>query len=131
LVGCAARLAWPMIRPVPAFAGMPQSLAGLIDGVTGLGVGAALGGLIWWASRRQKTAGMFFGLPMVGLFLGWQAAAALAIATTAVCISYMANWIFRSAMAKAWMLPPSVWLLLLALFWILAWGRLTMIFGGM
>jgi leader peptidase (prepilin peptidase) / N-methyltransferase len=130
LVGFAAPLMWPMIRPVPAFAGEPQAFAGLIDGLAGLGVGALLGSLIWWASRRQKTAGMLLGLPIVGLFLGWQAAVVLAVATTAVCVSYMANWIFRNAVAKAWMLPPSVWLLPLALFWILAWGRLTVFFGG-
>jgi leader peptidase (prepilin peptidase)/N-methyltransferase len=129
LVGVAAPLVWPMIRPVPAFVGEPQAFAGAIDGAVGLAVGAGVGGLFSWASRRQKTSGMLFGLPIVGLFLGWQAALVLAVATAAICISYLANWIFRSAITRAWILPPSVWLLLLTLVWILAWGRFVAMLG--
>jgi leader peptidase (prepilin peptidase)/N-methyltransferase len=153
LVGLAAPVWWPWLRPMPwqvlpptrALSVNPYLLMGAIDGLIGWAAGAALGGLLWGLvhfsarsqilarepgaenmdlspSAAQKPLGMFFALSSVGLFLGWQAVLALAVAALAV---YAVNWLFRRVLRHAWQLPATVWLLTFTLLGILFWARIA------
>lgn len=121
VVGLAAPLVWPALRPVPAFVNVPNWLAGAVDGLAGLAAGAALGGIIWWALRQRKHTGLLWGLSGVGLFLGWQAVTALAVTTLAI---HLPLQILGRILPKL-RVPPSVWLAGLTLLWILFWARLV------
>jgi prepilin signal peptidase PulO-like enzyme (type II secretory pathway) len=131
LVGLAAPLWWPALRPMPwqvlpptpALTGHPYTLMGAVDGLIGLAAGAAIGGLLCWAARGpQKPMGMFLGLSSVGLFLGWQAVLALAVAALAVCA---VNWLLRRVLRHVWQVPATVWLLTFTLLGILFWVRIA------
>lgn len=133
-IGVAAPLVWPLLRSVAVWPGLPHDGAGVVDGLAGLAVGAALGGAVWWAWRigREKStdassdtsrhpAGLFFCLICVGIYLGWQAVLAIALATTVV---HCATWPLR----RVWpglRVPPSLWLLIITFAWILVWSRLA------
>jgi hypothetical protein len=82
---------------------------------------AALGGIVWWALRQRKHTGLLWGLSSVGLFLGWQAAAVLAVTTMAI---HLPLRILGRILPKL-RVPPSVWLAGLTLLWILFWARLV------
>jgi prepilin signal peptidase PulO-like enzyme (type II secretory pathway) len=131
LVGLAVPLWWPWLRPMPwqvlpptrALSVNPYLLMGAVDGLIGLAAGAAIGGLLCWASRGpQKPMGLFLGLSSVGLFLGWQAVVALAVAALAV---YAMNWILRRVLRHLWQIPATVWLLTFTLLGILFWVRIA------
>jgi leader peptidase (prepilin peptidase)/N-methyltransferase len=120
LVGFAAPLAWPMLRPMPAISGVPDGLAGAADGLIGAGAGAAIGALVWLLSRGAKPIGLLLATTSVGMVLGWQSVVVLAAIAIAI---YVANWILRRVLPKLWQIPATVWLLALTLFWILLWVR--------
>ncbi len=129
-IGVVAPLVWPLLRPVAAWPGLPHHLAGVVDGLAGLAAGAALGGAVWWVWRigRKKPAdasrhpaGLFLCLICVGLYLGWQAVVAIALATAAV---HCATWPLRRV-RPGLRVPPSIWILIVAFAWILAWSRLV------
>ena len=122
VVGLAAPLVWPTLRPVPAFANVPNWLAGTVDGLAGLAAGAALGGIVWWALRQRKHTGLLWGLSVVGLFLGWQAVTVLAVTTMAI---HLPLRILGRILPKL-RVSPSVWLAGLTLLWILFWARLVL-----
>jgi len=121
VVGLAAPLFWPTLRPVPAFANVPNGLAGAVDGLAGLAAGAALGSVAWWALRQCTHTGLLWGLGCVGLFLGWQAVAMLAVTTMAI---HLPIRILGRILPKL-RVSPSVWLAGLTLLWILFWARLV------
>jgi prepilin signal peptidase PulO-like enzyme (type II secretory pathway) len=124
VIGILAPLVWPVFRPVPAFATMPEGFAWIIDGLTGMAMGAALGGLAWpLLQRRQHQYGMLLGLSGVGLYLGWQAVGALGMASFAL---YAVNALLRCMIPKLRLLPATMWLCPLTLAWILFWRRIIM-----
>ena len=70
---------------------------------------------------RLHPAGLFLCLICAGLYLGWQAVAALAVATAVVHLLLLPP---RRAWSALWA-PASLWLLLLTFGWILFWSRLV------
>jgi hypothetical protein len=120
---------------------------GAVDGLIGLAAGAAIGGLLCSLARWAGTVpifvatklrmvpghkngtvpfspptGLFWALSSVGLFLGWQAAVALAAAALAVSA---VNWLLRRVLRHLWQIPATVWLLTATLFGILFWVRIA------
>ena len=121
VVGVAMPLVWPQVHPVPALAAEPAWASGTIDGLAGLAVGAALGWLAWWALREKKHVGLMLGMPLVGLFLGWQAILVVAFATMAIHLPLRT----LGRILPKLRIPPSVWLGGLTLAWIIAWATLV------
>ncbi|MCE5267291.1 MAG: prepilin peptidase [Planctomycetaceae bacterium] len=139
-VGLVTPLFWPTARPWGAlwpwadWAKLPLLLVGVADGAAGLAVGLALAGLasLWsrlsaplWGrlSTCQETpsATNTLSFTCVAVFLGWQAAVALAMATG------IATVIVRP-LQRVWprlRFPTSAALTLLSLVWILLWVRLV------
>jgi leader peptidase (prepilin peptidase)/N-methyltransferase len=122
VVGIAGPAFWPALHPVHAWHAAAGPLAGVIDALTGLAAGAVLG---WWAGLRRGDLGFYFASACAGLFLGWQAACALVAAAAPV------SWLLGALACGrpgARRLPPTAWLALGALGWILAWGMLVRCF---
>jgi leader peptidase (prepilin peptidase)/N-methyltransferase len=132
LVGVVAPLFAPWLRPVPAYPHLVMDLAGqpllmgLIDGGAGAAVGLVMGLLASPATQHSpsgktgvRTA--LFALVSVGLFLGWHAAAALAVIATFL---FAALVIYRPA-PQGRRFPFAGLVALAALAWILAWRRLV------
>ena len=85
LVGCVAPLEWPSLRPVPLAVPLdaPAWLIAMGDGLAGVVVAIALAGFIERSARwrrRVRRDSVTLPLLLCGLFLGWQAVAALAAA---------------------------------------------------
>jgi len=122
LVGWWAPVAWPYLHPVPAWHGVPDVLAGVVDGTAG----SALGIVVGEAARRllgpPHRLGLLLGPACVGLFLGWQAAAALGLLVAA------AHFVMQLA-GRWWpgvkRTSPGLWLLAGTLAWILAWEAIV------
>jgi len=121
VVGFILPVFWPMLHPVVAWPGLPEWLAGAVDGLAGFAAGALLGGAAQWMLRTQKPSGLALSLTCVGLFLGWQAIMVLAIASVVVQLSCQ---LIRQRLPRL-AAPPSFTVVLLALLWILAWARLV------
>ncbi len=140
---------WAVSWPWAARPEMPPWAAGAVDALAGLAAAALLAWAIAWAGklsrvgqakrrptvkdggrRRGGTAircslptGTSLGLACVGLFLGWQAAIVLALATGVVKLELAAlppypRWLRQQ-------IPASAVLMALSLIWILAWARLV------
>lgn len=121
LVGGLAPLVWPHLRPVPAWLGPEGWLAGLADGVAGAAMGL-LGGLIVSAiAPRSRRAGLVACFGAVGLFLGWQAIAVVALATAALAVVSIGLARLYSPWGR---IPPMMWLAVATLGWLLAWKPL-------
>jgi leader peptidase (prepilin peptidase)/N-methyltransferase len=117
-IGGLAPLAWPGVHPVPAVRGLDGPLAGLVDSGLGLAGGLALAAIISPALRPAHRRGMAVGLACAGTILGWQVAAALALATLAA--ELVARGAARLAgRSDTW--PPSLWLAALVPAWIVGW----------
>jgi len=117
LIGFCAPLAWPGLRPVAALGDSVGRMAGLVDGMAGLGTGAMLGLLAWRISgeKRQRT-GTILGPACVGLFLGWQGVAAVVIVTGAICLLLLPLGRLLPGIRRT---TPVAWLALATLGWIL------------
>ena len=143
-VGAIAPLIAPWLRPVAAWGYLPAWLAGAVDGLAGLAVGALAGGVAWWIEkmlrRSEKTSkkksskknararsptSVPPALACVGLFLGWQAVALIAIATAAVVVLVwlVGRLLGRPKLAELW--NPTMLLGVVTLVWILAWAKLV------
>ena len=122
VVGVLAPFVWPNLHPVPAWRGLQGLAAGLADGAIGMAVGAALGAAVWWAWKDQKRLGMIFAAGCVGLFLGWQAVLILSLASMAI---YVPSMLLRHRAPALGRSPPTAWLGLATLGWILAWAPLV------
>jgi len=154
VVGVVAPLAWPQIRPVPVYDGLSGWIAGLSDGAAGLAVGALLGFAAWYATgasrgvpllRRSSArgglttlllrssgtegpdrdrVGLVLGPACVGLFLGWQAALVLGLASIALHLA-------ATALGRKWPAVrrpfPTLGLAAATLAWILMWYDLVRI----
>ncbi len=117
-VGGFAPLVWPYLHPVPAVLLQDETLAGLVDGGAGLALGAAIG----LAGRRligpRDSLSLVIGPALAGLYLGWQAVAALALAVLAVHAVARPATIRWPALRRA---SLGLWWLAAAGAWILAW----------
>ncbi|MBN1393666.1 MAG: prepilin peptidase [Pirellulales bacterium] len=131
--GLLAPLLWPLLRPVAAWPGLPIHSAGAVDGLAGLAIGGALGAAAWSirqivrrrsVKNNSQSFGTFYCLLCVGLYLGWQAVLAIALATAAI---HCATRPLRRPRptSKA---PAAAWLFLLSFAWIIAWSRLVALY---
>jgi leader peptidase (prepilin peptidase)/N-methyltransferase len=121
VAGGIAPLVWPHLRPVPAWPGLEGWLAGLTDGGAGLVVGLLLGRLAATIWQARDRLGLIVTFGAVGLFLGWQAVVAIAVASTA--IRFPVRVVVR--LCPSWnRLPPTMWLALTTLVWLFAWKPL-------
>jgi leader peptidase (prepilin peptidase)/N-methyltransferase len=90
LIGVFAPLVHAGMRPLPAgLPPMPLELQALSEGLLGASAGVLFGCLAWPALARggRDPAGAIVHLPkfaLVGLFLGWQAVALVAVVTSAI-----------------------------------------------
>lgn len=125
-IGWLAPLAWPYLHPVPALGALgidlPGPVAGLIDGTAGLALGALLGFGLWRASGASRRAGLLWVPACVGLFLGWQAVAVL---VPLMVVGWTAFARLRRVVPRLRLLPPTVWLTVGALGWIVLWSRIV------
>jgi leader peptidase (prepilin peptidase)/N-methyltransferase len=133
LGGLCALVIWPGLHALPAWSTWSTCsdvrIAGLLNGAVGLAAGLALG---WLAARlcgQQHRAGMILGPACVGLLLGWQAAALLTAA--AVAIHLLLSLVPGRLLPGVRRVPPTAWLALAALAWILAWAWLARPAGTM
>jgi len=122
VIGWLAPLGWPGLHPVPAWPGLSGPIAGLVDGSAGLGLGVLLGLLAWKTIAAGKSPALLVGPACVGLFLGWQAAAALVALTVAVHLLVGGVRRLRPGLGQV---PPNAWLASAALAWILLWRPLV------
>lgn len=121
LVGWMAPLACPYLHPIDAdlaiFKGSTAAMAGFCDATTGVLLGGLLGAAFWrWPKRRLDLA---WGPACVGAFLGWQAVLVLTVTAAVVAVLFSG---FRRLWPGVRAAPPTVWLGLASLGWILGWG---------
>lgn len=146
-VGWVAPLAWPCLHPVSALGtlgvDLPGPATGLVDGTAGLGLGALLGfGLwragveilaeldlgpvapfwLWCAAGEGRYAGPLWAPACVGLFLGWQAALVLVPGTIVGLVAFA---LLKRVIRRLPHLPPTAWLALGTVTWIVLWGRIV------
>jgi leader peptidase (prepilin peptidase)/N-methyltransferase len=118
VVGLAAPLVFPELRPVPAGPPLVGWIGGLVDGAAGLAAGLVLGLISRPATGGKWHLGFTLLLGTVGLFLGWQAAICLGLLAIAI------HTVIR-ATSRFWpwtrRVPPTTWLALGATAWILCW----------
>ncbi len=121
LVGGIAPTVWPHLRPVPAYVGFDGWWVGLADGFAGMAVGLLLGRLaaMLWPSHDRLGLVAMFGV--VGLFLGWQAATAIAVICAAIRLPFHGLAVFWPSWRSV---PPTIWLAATTLAWLLAWKPL-------
>ncbi|MGA2062802.1 MAG: prepilin peptidase [Thermoguttaceae bacterium] len=118
-IGVIAPLLWPYLRPAPAWPGLADWSSRILDCLAGLSAGGLLGYLAWRIQGTKSPGGMAWGLPCVGVFLGWQAVCGVAIVISLLAL-LAAAVDKRRKRAVPW--PFSLWLYTVALGWILAWS---------
>jgi leader peptidase (prepilin peptidase)/N-methyltransferase len=121
LVGLGAPILWPHLHPVPAIGGVPGMAGGLVDGAAGLAIGLLLGLAACLIIGPRDRRGLPLGLAVVGLFLGWQAVAVLALGVSVVHAVVEALRPWWPSLTRT---SPGFWLLLATTAWILRWGAL-------
>jgi leader peptidase (prepilin peptidase)/N-methyltransferase len=126
LVGWLAPLLCPSLHPgaiqLAVFNRSLAAMAGFGDATAGIVLGALLGLVFWRLLTGKRSLDLVWGPACVGLFLGWKAVLVLAVVTAMVQL-------LLAAAGRLWRglrpIPPTVWLALSALAWILAWGRMV------
>jgi leader peptidase (prepilin peptidase)/N-methyltransferase len=129
LLGLLVPPIWPRLYPLPwavVDKGLPspgpaatyESMLSFHDGIAGLLAGLPLG---WLLSRLKRPSGLLWGTACVGLFLGWQAAVGVAALTAAMMLLL---WGLGRWVPPLWRIPPTAWLALVTLGWILAWNQI-------
>lgn len=121
VVGVIAPVVWPHLHPVPACPAVLGS--GLLDSFTGLGAGSLLGLLAWRLVEPVKRRGFLLGATCVGVFLGWQAVAAVMIASVVLHLLARAVFGLRSHGGRQ---LPTTWLLLTTLPYLFTWRVLAL-----
>jgi len=120
--GALAPLVWPHLHPVPALVVFDGWMTGLADGTIGLAAGTILGLLASLVPGSREQRGMIFGPACVGLFLGWQAALVLVLAS--IVIAWLL-WVAGRWLHGIRRIPAIAWLAIVALGWILLWAPLV------
>ena len=118
VVGALAPLYWPGLRSMPVWESLPWSIAGTVDGLAGLAAGLLLAGIAWRTLQSQKPTGLALGLITVGLYLGWQAVALVAIGAAALELPMR----LADRVSSRARIPPSLSLGIVTLAWILFWS---------
>jgi len=115
---------WLAVRPFAFDAqhGLPGGIVAMLDSTTGVGVGWALGLLIWRASRwggsRSPASSETAVLVLCGLMLGWQGACFVSVIGVAVqLLIAVAAWPIRSLVRLPWTASAVVGVVLFAIFW--------------
>lgn len=123
VAGWSAPLLWPRLHAVPAHLIFLEGWqAGLLDGTSGLAAGLLLGWLAGHLLSAEQKPGMILGSACVGLFLGWQAAVVLTAGTLLVHLLTLAAGRLLPGVRR---IPPTAWLMLGSLGWILGWWWLA------
>jgi leader peptidase (prepilin peptidase)/N-methyltransferase len=122
VVGLGAPMLWPYLHPVPAGSIQTGWIAGLFDGIVGLGVGVAVGLGVEHLLLGRRVPGVVAGPACVGLALGWQAG--ILIAAAALAIHLVTRWL-GGVLARLRRLPYTGWLLIGTVAWILTWQPLA------
>jgi len=121
-IGIIAPLIWPALRSVPAWPSLSDWISRAADCAAALASGGLLGYLAWRIQGTKSPGGMTWGLLCVGVFLGWQAACALAVVTASFALLASA---LRKRRKKAEPRPFTIWLYTATLGWILAWSSIV------
>jgi leader peptidase (prepilin peptidase) / N-methyltransferase len=128
LAGLVAPPFFPWLHPLPAAAELSQSpWGGVVDSLLGLATAWFIGKFAEWLGKRQpeilKPGSLIMGEALVvGVVLGWQAAAVLApLALLMEELSRMAG--LRWPLVRR--LNASVWIAPLTLLWIMNWTWLA------
>lgn len=121
-IGIIAPLIWPYLRPVPAWASLPDWIGRAVDCAAGLAAGGLSAYIAWRLERTKSPGGMSWGLLCVGIFLGWQAVGVLAVLIAFFALFAAA---LRKHRKKAEYRPFTVWLFTITLGWILAWSQIV------
>jgi leader peptidase (prepilin peptidase)/N-methyltransferase len=122
VVGAAAPLVWPHLRPVPAVGGLFEPVAGLFDGVAGVIVGLLLGHAARLIIGPRDRRELPIGFAMAGIFFGWQAILALGLIVVAIHAVTEALRPWWPGLSRT---SPGIWLFLGAWTWILTWRALV------
>jgi len=116
-VGVVAGIVWPWLRPVHAFDGLGTIEAGIVDALAGLLVALPSGWVILKLLGKKAAGGLMPTLACVGLFLGWQAALALALVTLLLSLPVR---------AAGWKVPGTLAIMTLATAcWLMGWASLA------
>jgi leader peptidase (prepilin peptidase)/N-methyltransferase len=121
-IGWLAPVVWPHLHPVDAWQGASGPIGQLLAGGAGFSLGMVGGVMLWGLSGARREIGLVLGPASVGLFLGWQAAAVLVVATMLVHLLFVG---VRRVWPGPWFVPPTAWLALGSLAWIIGWERIV------
>jgi leader peptidase (prepilin peptidase) / N-methyltransferase len=122
IIGILAPLAWPYLRPVPAWHGISDPMSRAADCLAGLGAGGLLGYMAWRWQGIRTGGGLGWGLLCIGVFLGWQAACVLSVVLS-LLVFILVIVHKRRNNAQTW--PLTIWLYTFAFGWILTWSSLV------
>ncbi len=122
VVGLLAPAIWPFLHPVPVVWGLEGVVAGVADGLAGLGVGLVAGWAVGYLGGPERRFGILAASACVGLYLGWQAAVLL-IALAAV--GELVLRLPRRAIPVLGRVSVTSWLGVGSLAWILGWNWLA------
>ncbi|MEA1949887.1 MAG: prepilin peptidase [Planctomycetota bacterium] len=124
VVGLLAPPASAHLHPVPAFLGLDGWANTMATILAGLVVGLLLGLMLRPMVLKKQRAGTAAMATIVGIFLGWQAAAML-------CVPLMALLLFQSLLQQLRpgkkFVPATAWLAVSAFVWILFWRDLIVV----
>lgn len=130
VVGFVAPMYWPWLHPQPSMKEVLNTAwAGVIDSSIGLGIGYCFGRAARWLGRHVAGMGragyQIWGEAMLlGVVLGWQAAAVLVVSSMALEeLTRLAALQWRGLSRTA-----AVWLVPLTLLWLLNWASLAAAF---
>ncbi|HUT11821.1 MAG TPA: prepilin peptidase [Thermoguttaceae bacterium] len=141
--GLAAPLFWPALHPVATCPALEGPLAGATDGLAGLLAGLLIGWLVAGLFGARRRRAMILAAASVGLFLGWKAVVVLTLISAALRQSSRlaprdqssrlaprdeapSRRNEASSRGAGWLqTPPTFWLALTTLGWILAWSWLV------
>jgi leader peptidase (prepilin peptidase) / N-methyltransferase len=128
IVGIAAPLVWPIAQPAAWPGLLSAAEARWSDVLTGLAAGIVVSGALWLLALARQTmraqtvanvappsTGLLLGLISTGAFLGWSSLCVLALATLAVHAMLLCP---RRGEPRVYA-PPSVWLLISTIAWLL------------